>query len=379
VFFLPGHFVTALCAGAGMAGLTGCEGAMVSMVRWCVRGSDSAKVNRRSLAPPDAHRRTLAPSDAPSHPRTLAPSHIAVVLMLAYAGWRGWDAWPRVDRHEDRRGEQVIARLAAGLTDRDALLVSQMDWQLENVLLYTARYLRDDLAWVRLGDVMLHWPFFVDDTHRLGRDVVLTANAAADVLAAHGPSLPLAEDPSVAPASLVEAAARIPRGMPYVLCILTPPPGYSLDPNLLDEALDSVTGGRVPPRSPLPYEVIAGIAGEAPQTYRSSARPFTSRFRLLDEVLMLHLDGWLPFDTFRRAGFGHLLRGRERILIVERGVSLVWFGRDGRPSPPYYAAGLFTAEPRFRILAAAPRLARSRPQAPGPRPQIASATVAFLP
>lgn len=322
VFFLPGHFVTAFCAGAAVAMLAG-----------PLRGT---------------------------RPAYRIACGGAIVLVLAYAGWRGWTTWPVADRHADRRAEQLIARLTAGLSDRDALLVSQMDWQLENVLLYTGRYLRDDLAWVRLGDVITHWPFLVEDTHRLGRDVVMTADAAAGVLAAYGPSLPIEEDPPGAVMPLAEAAARVPRGMPYVLCLLTPPPGQSLDPAALEEAIAALTGGHAPPRTPAPYEVLAGVAGERPQIYRSSARPFTMRFRVLDEPLTLRLDGWLPFDTFRRAGFGHVLRGRERLLTVERGVSLVWHGREGRPSAPYYAAGLFAPQPRYRVPAATLQLARQR-------------------
>jgi hypothetical protein len=361
VFFLPGHLMTAFCAGVGVAELITCDGATVSMVRGCVRWFDSARV----------HRRTPAPSDASSHHRTLAPSHIAVLLVFAYAGWRGWTTWPVADRQVDRRGEQLIAQLTAGLDDRGALLVSHMDWQLENVLLYTARYLRGDLAWVRLGDVMTHWPFLVEDAHRLGRDVVLTADAAAEVLAAYGPSLPMIEDASAASRPLIEVVARVPRGLPYVLGILTPPPGYALDSADLEKAIATLTGGHAPARAPAAYEVVAGIAGDAPRIYRSSARPFTIDFRLLDEPLRLRLDGWLPFDTFRRAGFGHLLRGRERLLTVERGVSLVWLGRDGRPSPPQYAAGLFAPQPRYRIPAATLRLASDRP--------IGALTVPFRP
>jgi len=71
----------------------------------------------------------------------------------------------------------------------------------------------------------------------------------------------------------------------------------------------------------------------------------------------VRMDSWLPFDTFRRAGFGHVLRGREHVLTLERGVSLVWFGRDGGPSRPYYAAGVFAAEPRYRVPVATLQLA----------------------
>jgi hypothetical protein len=242
-----------------------------------------------------------------------------------------------------------------------------MDWQLENVLLYTARYLRRDLTWVRLGDVMLHWPFLVDDTHRLGRDMVLTVNAAEEVLSAYGPTA-LVEDATAAALPLADLAARIPRGMPYVLCMLTPPPGYLLNRAALDGAIAVLTGESVPRRSLAPYEVIAGIAGEAPEIHESSQRPLTISFRLLDESLQLRIDGWLPFETFRRAGFGHLIRGRERLMIIERGVSLVWLGRDGRWTPARYAAGPFALQPRFRVPAATLQLASGREESAVPLP-----------
>ncbi|OFW49461.1 MAG: hypothetical protein A3G77_02305 [Acidobacteria bacterium RIFCSPLOWO2_12_FULL_68_19] len=316
VFFLPGHLVTAFCAGAGVAAL--------------VRANQQ---RRRALG------------------------MTAALLMIAYAGWRGWTTWPAADRHLDRRGEQRIAEITAGLDDRHALLVAQLNWQLENVLLYTARYTRPDLAWARLGDVMPHWPFLVEDSHRLGRDVVLTPQAAAEILAAYGPSFDLVEDPAPAAASLPDAAAQVPRGLPYVLCILTPPREYPLDRETLDAALGALTGGNVPARAPAAYEVVAGIAGERPQIYRSADRPFTLRFRVLDEPFTVRLDAWLPFDTFLRAGFGHVVRGRDHILIVERGVSLVWLGPNGRPSPPFYAASDFAQQPRYRVPAATLQLA----------------------
>jgi putrescine transport system permease protein len=68
-----------------------------------------------------------------------------------------------VDRHDDRRGERLIASLIEGLTDRDAVLVEEMNWQTENVLLYMGRYERPELAWTRLGDVLPHFPFLVED------------------------------------------------------------------------------------------------------------------------------------------------------------------------------------------------------------------------
>jgi len=322
VFFLPGHFMTAFCAGAAVAWLA------------------SLLVSRRAVA-------------------------VALyTLALLYVGWRGWSTWPAVDRHADHRGEQLIARLTLDVSERDALFVSQMNWQLENVLLYTGRYLRPDLAWTRLGDVMPHWPFLVEDNHRIGRDVVVTAQAAADIVAAYGPTYPLVEDAPLRVASLSDAAAEVPRGMPYVLSVLTPPSEERLDPEALATALDTLTGGTAPLPTGVAYEVFAGVAGERPQMHRSSTRPFTEHFQILDEPLTVRMDSWLPSDTFRRAGFGHVLRGRDHVMILERGVNLVWLGRNGLPSQPYYAASLFASQPRYRLPAATLQLARQARRPP---------------
>ncbi|MGH9257518.1 MAG: protein O-mannosyl-transferase family [Vicinamibacterales bacterium] len=323
VFFLPGHYMTALCAGAAL---------------------------------------TLVPRAAGSWRRARLTTATVMAVAVAYAGWRAWSTWPAVDRHDDRRGDEVIAQLARGVGDGHALLVPEMNWQLENVLLYAGRYQRPDLTWVRLGDVMAHWPFLVGDNHRLGRDVVLNAGAAAEVAAAYGPSFPLVEDTAVA--SLPDALAQVPRGVPYVLGVLTPLRERPLDPDVLAQALSALTNGRVPPRVPAAYELLAGMTGDRPQVYRASNRPFTERFRIADEALTVRMDSWLPSDTFRRAGFGHVLQGRRHMLILERGVNLVWIGRDGLPSRPYYAASLFAIEPRYRIPAATPQLASTRPQGP---------------
>jgi hypothetical protein len=223
---------------------------------------------------------------------------------------------------------------------------------------------------------MVRWPFLIDDTHRTGRDVVMTADAAAAVLAAHGP-FPLTQDVTAA-VSLGDAAARIPRGAPYVLSIVAPPPGNSLDPAALDQLVGALTNDRAPARTPASYEIIAGLAGEAPQIHRLSARPFTMRFQLFGEPFAVHLDGWVSLETFRRAGFGHLLRGRERLLTIERGVSLVSLGRDGRSLPPVYAAGLFAPQPRFRIAAATLQLAAQHGANGSNVPLLADPTLARI-
>jgi hypothetical protein len=308
VFFLPGHFMTALCAGAGIL-----------------------------LFPSRRFRIAVA------------------VGALAYGGWRGWTTWPVVDRHDDRRGEQLIAGLTRGLSDRNAVLVEQLDWQLENVLLYMGRYERRDLAWTRLGDVLPHFPFLVEDNHAIGRDIVLSAGAAADVVSAYGARFPLVEE-SDSP-GLADVARRIPAGAPYVFSLLTPPSAESLDPDLVTSMLQTLTGNHTPARTESAYEVVAGLAGDRPAFYRAANRPFEERFALAGDPFLVRMDSWLATDTFRRAGFGHVLRQRERVLILERGANLVWFDRDGVSSAPQYAGSTYAVKPRFRIPAAAPQLA----------------------
>src|SRR5262249_41578386 len=116
--------------------------------------------------------------------RTL--THAPALLLLLYAGWRGWGTWPVMDRHEDRRGEHPAARVAAGVDEQHAVLVSAMDWQSENALLYASRWERPGLAWVRLAEVLPHLPFFVADNRALGRDLVLTGASAGDTISAYG-------------------------------------------------------------------------------------------------------------------------------------------------------------------------------------------------
>jgi hypothetical protein len=68
------------------------------------------------------------------------------------------------------------------------------------------------------------------------------------------------------------------------------------------------------------------------------------------------MDTWLPQDTFRRGGFGHVLHGREHALWIERGISLMWLARNGEAAHAY-RAGLYTPEARYRIPAPTIRLA----------------------
>lgn len=320
VFFLPGHFIAAFAMAAAVAPVA------------------AGPLGQRSL--------TLA---APALHRTIC------VALILYAGWRGRDTYPAADRHLDRRADVLAARLAGGTSERSAVLLSRLHWEPENVLLYAARYQRQDLAWTRLPAVLPHLPYFVRDNHAIGREIVLTADAAADVVAAYGPAFPIVRDDVPLAPSLLDAVSQIPRGLPYVLARLDPIPGEPLDENALAAAMTALTGSAS--REGARYQVWAGRAGAEPVFYRGSDRPFRARFAILGDRFTVRLDSWLPFDTFRRGGFGHVLRGRDRMLFVEQGISLVWFREDGSPVT-VYAANHHAPRPRFRIAPPTPQLAR---------------------
>jgi hypothetical protein len=282
----------------------------------------------------------------------------ATIAVIAYAGWRAWDTWPAVDRHDDRRAEALVARLTLGVNPQSGVLVTDLNWQLENALLYYTRWERRDIPWVRLPDVELHFPFLVRDNEAISRDIVMDAYSAREVVSTFGPLLPIQPDPVRVSADLIEEISSLAPGTPYVLCVLTPPREEHLDAAMLRAAIDMLTRGRAASGSNGAYQLIAGLAGEAPLVTRSADHPFRQEFRLLDDAFTVRMESWLPADTFRRAGFGHVIRGREHVLTIERGVNLVWFDRNSRPSRPVYAAGLYAPGERYRISSVSPSLAR---------------------
>jgi hypothetical protein len=280
----------------------------------------------------------------------------ATVIALLFVALRGYDTWPATDRHADRRAAQTVQRLTIGVDDRTALLVTALNWQVENALLYETRYgSARNIVWTRLSDVFLHFPLLVNDNHASGRDVVLTARAAAEVVGAFGSLLPVDPDPMVPTPTLESTVARVPRGAPYVLAILPPPRDEVVDSQVLEATIRTLTGGATPARASAPFEVIAGHAGDRPTYYRSSAEPFRDEVPLPEGTLDIRMESWVSLETFRRGGFGHVLLDRKRLMFVERGISLVWVNANGT-AELFYAAGLYAPRPRFRIsVPAVPR------------------------
>ena len=324
VFFLPGHFFTALAAGAGAATIVQRGGALAAA--WGPRLAVGARA-------------------------------LATAALLAFAAWRGWETWPATDRHDDRRGEQLTSRLLVGVTDEQAVLVARLNWDQENALLYAGRYLEPAAPWVRLYDVMPHFAYLVRDNLAIGRDILLTADAATRVAGAYGQQFPIVQDQTPAAPALSAVVSDIRRGTPYILTLLSPLRDYHFDIDDIGAAVQALTGRDN--RTGQPYEVFAGVAGEAPLLHAGSATPFTRDLSIAGDAFRIRMDSWLPTDTFRRGSFGHVLRGRHRVLFIERGASLAWIAGDGTAHVAY-AGGLYAPQPRFRIPAPTSRLASSR-------------------
>ena len=64
----------------------------------------------------------------------------------------------------------------------------------------------------------------------------------------------------------------------------------------------------------------------------------------------VRMESWLPTDTIRRAGFGHVIVNRKHLLTLERGVSFVAMGPGGEP---VYSSGILRPYPALYRWASA--------------------------
>jgi hypothetical protein len=304
VFLLPSHTIVALAAGLGIA--------------------------------------ALARMAAPLRPALRAA---CLLLLVAIPLARIAETWPAVDRSRDRRSDVYVADVLAGLTPQHAVLIADLNWQLGNAVAYHTTVRQPELPHTESTLVMPYLPRLIQRNHALGRDVVLTTPAAERVAETYGAALPLSLDPRVSVPPLSDRLRAEP-GTPYVLAFLTPLAFLPVDAQELDEAARRLSG-RALPRGR--YVVVAGLAGQPPALAHAADRPFRLRARVGTLHLEVRIDAWLPFDTMRRAGFGHAIANRRRVLTLERGVSFVALGGDGEPRRTAYAGGIFAPQPRFWI------------------------------
>jgi hypothetical protein len=307
VFFLPSHVFVALWAGCGAAAVATRAAARLRL--------------------PHARAWLLA-------------------VLVAYPAWRVYDTWPAVDRSGDTRPERLVREMTAGLLPEGDLLIADLNWQLQNGLDYHARHQRAELLYTNGAGRLLTLPWLIADTLASGRAVVVTPQTRHLLQSAYGPLYAFHPDPRVEWRPLADRLRALPRGSVYVLALLRAYADLPLDAGELAAAAAVLTGETATVPTDNVYTIVAGRIGERPQLVQSEARPFRTTFREGGLTLDIRMESWLPPDTMRRAGFGHVIANRRHALTLERGVNVVAFDAGGQPRVEY-ASNLFAPQPRF--------------------------------
>jgi hypothetical protein len=273
----------------------------------------------------------------------------ASVAIACYAAVRIHRDYPALDRSNDQRPASVMADLTAGLDDRHAILLTDMNWQVMNGLSYFGKEVHPDLGYARMPDVLLYAPVLIADNLAIGREVTATSRARQQIAAAYGPLLPTEADPRVPAGPLNDLVGGLPTGTLYALCMLKPTREFSVDRAELVDALRTLSGGSSDAVPAGQYAVVVGRTGERPVVAEGSDDPFRRSVSVAGVPIEVRMESWLPADTIRRMGFGHIVAARRHTLIVERGVSFVAFDGSGRPLRSGYRSGIFAPQPRYLI------------------------------
>jgi hypothetical protein len=316
IFFLPSHYILAICAGLGVAAFVraGCR---------------------------------------VSNPRIATA--IGVFLSM-YPAWRGYDTFPAVDRSWDHRAVSLLNDMTS--TDASPVLrchsqVFGLDanWQVQNAIEYYARRHKPELVWfvtdelIWLKDAPNRFREFVDAAMDEGAREVLATDRLLSNVRRSGSDVP--STIVDAPPAVSNTIAKIPDGGFYVLGILRPDDEYFLDIHHLRRDLGDVAPAETPELDD--FSVLIGRKGERPVLVRTSSRPFRASIRVGDADVDVRMESWLPTDTIRRSGFGHVTIDRRHVLTLERGVSLAYGTDPGLPLTTAYHAGLFEPPRRFRV------------------------------
>ena len=191
VFYLPSHLMIALLAAPGAVLV-----AQALMAGWA------------RLEPDRTHQGTAF--------GRMASSAVALagVALIGYAGVRIYRDYPALDRSEDRRPAAVLSALTAGIDVRSAILLTDLNWQVQNGLSYYASRQRPEIAYARLADVLLYAPALVRDNFEIGRDVALTAGARDGLIGAYGPLIPTVADARVESPGISDLVRDLAPGTP---------------------------------------------------------------------------------------------------------------------------------------------------------------------
>lgn len=272
-----------------------------------------------------------------------------VALMIVFTLTRIYRDYPALDRSNDQRPFQTLNRLTTGLDDRRDILLTTLNWQVENGLNYFAKRDRPDVAHALFSEVRSYAPALISDNHEVDRRVVLTERARLELDTSYvGQFLP-EDDSRVEVTTVDDLVRRLPRGTRYVLCALAPTPEFSIDASALEGTLQFLTGGRRSSPGRGAFFAMAGVVGDEPVLDKTADTPFRDVITISSLRVDVRMESWLPFDTIRRMGFGHVVAGHRHALIVERGVSFVALDAAGGVISAGYDANIFAPQPRYVV------------------------------
>jgi hypothetical protein len=275
-------------------------------------------------------------------------SAVAAIALAAYAGLRGHRDYPALDRSQDTRPSAVLSAMTTGLDDQRAIFLVDLNWQVANGLSYFAKSVRPELAVARVRDVLLYAPALVHDNVAAGRQVAVTPQAARILADSYGPLFAIEPD-GARPPTFADAAGAITPGTRYVVCILKPSRDLAIDQADLASGLRALAGGMPVKRPAGDYVIVAGAAGSPPAYLEGADRPFTRTVVIDGAAAEIRLESWLTSDTIRRMGFGHVIVNHRHTLIVERGISLAAFDRDGGSLFSSYFSNIFAQPSRYLV------------------------------
>jgi hypothetical protein len=342
VFFLPSHYFVALCAGAGVAAL--------------------AYVPNKGDGPLSGvlSKRGRPPFSVPLFPFSSA---VAAACVL-YAVWRGYDTFPAVDRSWDHRPEQVLSEFvtapnAPTRSAPQAIFGVDANWQVQNGFEYFMKRKRpgvlwftwDNLEWLSVPGVSDRFRHFTDVNRRAGQDIIVTSDFAAKLrTGGYQPGfddLDALESRIPREQMLAAQIGRLPPRTTYALGILRPNRESPLDMAELTAAWNKLTNGTAPLPALNNYTIVLGEVGHRPFLIDSRDRPFRLQTNFDAANFDIRMESWLPTDTIRRMGFGHVIVNRRHTLTLERGVSFAALGAPGEPSLVIYRSSIFAPLQRW--------------------------------
>ena len=192
-------------------------------------------------------------------------------------------------------------------------------------------------------------PWLVHDNLAIGREVVVLAETRRLLETAYGDLLTMEAEPPAETPSLDARLRGLPAGTPYVIALLKPYDDLPFDRDELARGVRVLTGGTATLDPAGVYTIMGGVTGRPPAFVRAAPRPYRLRTALDGLDLDIRMESWLPADTMRRAGFGHVIVGRRHALTLERGVSVVALREGRRAAAHGLRVGLLAPVPRYRI------------------------------